>query len=179
MELRDFLAEYKKALELLKEEKVEVDTSPKTLREGYIYRIPLLGRVPVWLLVVRFTGNNHLVEVVPLSFEWTLATCYDYILSFEHPLRDTWIAQLDLATEVPLETFLLAEEEGKVKEEDLELIKKVLDDEVSIPEDRRGKGYDNPIHKEFKQIEYERHKFLVTDFLSSLSDEGVTMGGER
>jgi hypothetical protein len=173
MELRDFLEEYKKALELLKEEEVKVDLSPKNIREGHVYRIPLKGKAPVWVLVVGFTGNNHLVEVVPLSFEWVLATRYDYILNFEHPLRDTWIAQLDLTAEAPLETFLVAEEEGRIAKEDLELIKKVLRDETSIPASKRGRGYEDEVHREFKKIEYERHRFLFEDFFSSLSDEGV------
>ena len=152
MELKDFLEEYKKALAMLREDRLDTHgiKTPEKIKEGFVYEIEHEG-APVLLLVANL--EEDFAEVVPLSFSWELATRYDYILEFEHPLRDIWIAQLDLATEVPKEILFQLKERGKIKEEYLKVIKSVLDDEREIPEEKRGKGYEDEVHREFKKIE--------------------------
>ena len=170
MELKDFLDEYKRALSMLKEDRLKVYRikTPEEIKEGFVYETEYEG-APVLLLVANLEEN--FAEVVPLSFSWELATYYDYILEFEHPLRDTWIAQLDLATEVPKEILFQFNERGKIKEEDLNIIQSVLADEGEIPVEKRGRGYEDEIHKEFKELELERHRWLYEALLLSLEEE--------
>ncbi|TCK06215.1 hypothetical protein [Phorcysia thermohydrogeniphila] len=170
MELKDFLEEYKRALSMLREDRLKVYSikAPEEIKEGFVYETEYEG-APVLLLVANL--EEHFAEVVPLSFSWELATRYDYILEFEHPLRDTWIAQLDLATEVPKEILFQLKERGKIKEEDLRIIQSVLADEGEIPEEKRGRGYEDEVHKEFKRIEFERHRWLYEALLLSLDEE--------
>jgi len=167
--LKDFLDEYIEALELLKEGKFKLfkrKTSPY-VREGYVYEIETDG-TPILLLAAKV--DEEYAEVVPLSWLWELATKYDMVIEFSHPLRDVWIAQLDLAMEIPKEILHQAEEVGKVKDVDLEVIKKVLNDEIEIPKHRRGKGYEDEVHSKFKEIEFDRHKWLFESLLSSMGE---------
>jgi hypothetical protein len=170
VELKDFLDEYKRALSMLKEDRLKVYSikAPEEIKEGFVYETEYEG-APVLLLVANLEEN--FAEVVPLSFSWELATYYDYILEFEHPLRDTWIAQLDLATEIPKEILFQFNERGKIKEEDLRIIQSVLTDEGEIPVEKRGRGYEDEIHKEFKELELERHRWLYEALLLSLDEE--------
>jgi hypothetical protein len=172
VELKDFLSEYRKALKLLEGMGSYEITEKLEVKEGTVYEIPG-ERGPVWLLAVNV--KKFFVEVVPLSFMWELATKHDLIIEFEHPLRDTWIAQIDLTQDVLKETFLVASRAGNVKEEDLTLIRKIISEEVSIPEGRRGSGYKDRVHREFKEIEKERHKFLEEDLFLSMSEDEIIL----
>jgi hypothetical protein len=170
MRLGEILEEYKKALSMLREDGLILYSTgaPREIKEGFVYETAYRG-TPVLLLLANIEGE--FAEVVPLCFMWELATRYDYLLEFEHPLRDTWIAQLDLAAEIPKEMLFQFKEVGRINENDLRTIKSVLADESEIPEEKKGKGYEDEVHAEFKKLEYERHRWLYESLLLSLDEE--------
>ncbi len=172
VELKDFLNEYRKALQLVEGTQNYEIMEKLEIKEGTVYEIPG-ERGPVWLLAVNV--KEFFVEVVPLSFMWELATRHDLIMEFEHPLRNTWIAQIDLTQDALKETFIVASEAGKIKEDDLELIRKIISEEIPFPKDRTGSGYSDKVHREFKEIEREKHRFLAEDLFLSMSEDEIIL----
>ena len=168
MRLRDFLDEYVESLNLLRDSEFKSKTLNTFVREGHVYESRNSEGIPIFLLAVN-VDDRH-VEVVPLCWCWELATKYDVIVKFPHPLRETWIVQLDLAVEIPKEILYRFKEVGKISDTDLMLIKKVLNGEIEIPKNRRGKGYSDEIHSKFKEIEFKRHEWLFEVLLSSVDD---------
>ena len=165
--LRELFRDYKTSLELLKE-----DTSEKirslAIEEGKVYKLKKEG-APCWVLVVEKEKGYCLVS--PMTFMWELATKYDVLVEFLHPLRDIWIVELDLSTDVPEETLRGAVCEGAINKEDFELVRKILKEDIPIPKNKKGIGYNDRVHKEFKSFELDRHRWLYESFFSSLTDE--------
>ena len=172
--LKELLDDYRTALDLLKEEKSSEKVKTLTVEEGKVYRVEREG-APNWLLVVEKEGDYCLVS--PMTFAWELATKYDVLVKFPHVLRDNWIVQLDLSGDVPVSVLRGAVLEGELNGKDFELIKRALKENASVPPEKKGRGYEDSIHKEFKELEYERHKWLYRALLSSL-EEGDVIGEE-
>ena len=163
MKLSEILEDYIKMVKLYN----EIPLSPSgEVVEGGVYQLP--GSEPLFVVAVNKEGN--LVEVAPLSFAWPLATRLDFIVEFRHPFSDTWIVQTDLAVSVPEKLLKEAELTGKLKEEDLEILKRTLKGEAPLPKERRGRGYGDAVHEKFKEFEYRRYKFLIEELLSSIEE---------
>ena len=163
MKLSEILEDYIKMINMYE----EIPISPSgEIVEGGIYQLP--GKEPLFLVLVNREGN--FIEVAPLSFCWPLATRHDLIVELPHPFSDIWIVQTDLAASTPKKLLREAELIGKLKEEDLEILKKTLRGEAPLPRERRGGGYDDAIHEKFKDFEYKRYKFLVEELLSSIDE---------
>jgi hypothetical protein len=163
MRLEDILEDYIKMVEIY--EKTPTVPCGEVI-EGGVYWLP--ADEPLFVSVINKEGN--FVEVAPLSFCWPLATRHDLIIELSHPFSDIWIVQTDLITSVPERLLREAELIGKLKEEDLEILKKTLRGEATLPRERRGRGYNDHIHKKFKDFEYKRYKFLVEELLSSIDE---------
>jgi len=163
MKLSEILEDYIKMVNLY--QGVSLTPSGEVV-EGGVYQLP--GSEPLFVVAVNRSGR--FVEVAPLSFCWPLATRLDLILEFSHPFSDLWIAQTDLAVSVPDRLLKRAELLGKVKEEDLQILKRTLRGEAPLPKGRRGRGYGDPVHEKFKDFEYRRYKFLIEELLSSIEE---------
>ena len=164
MKLSDILEDYIKMLSIYEETPI---TPSGELIEGGVYRLP--GKEPLFVVAVNREGS--FVEVAPLSFCWPLATRLDLIVSLPHPLSDTWIVQTDLAVSVPEKLLQKAELIGRLKEEDLKILKRTLEGELPLPEERRGRGYGDPVHERFKELEYRRYRFLIDELLRAIEQE--------
>ena len=138
------------------------------IEEGSVYRIDRDG-APLWLLVVEKDRGYCLVS--PMTFMWELATKNDFLVEFPHILRENWIVELDLSSDVPEDVLKGAVYEGKLKKEDFETVKRALLEGAPLPRERTGRGYEDEIHREFKKIEYQRHRWLYESLLSSLEEE--------
>jgi len=138
------------------------------IEEGSVYRIDREG-APVWLLVVEKDRGYCLIS--PMTFMWELATKNDFLVQFPHLLRENWIVELDLSSDVPEEVLKGAVYEGKLKKEDFEIVKRALLEGAPLPKERTGRGLEDEIHREFKKIEYQRHRWLYESLLSSLDEE--------
>ncbi len=138
------------------------------IEEGSVYRVDRDG-APLWLLVVEKDRGYCLVS--PMTFMWELATKNDFLVEFPHILRENWIVELDLSSDVPEDVLKGAVYEGKLKKEDFETVKRALLEGASLPRERTGRGYEDEIHREFKKIEYQRHRWLYESLLSSLEEE--------
>jgi len=170
---KELVEQYKQLLNLLKEEG-KVKRSETSIEEGAVYE-GKLGGFPIFLLAVRKKGE--LVYFVPLSFMWELATRVDMLIEFSHPLREVWIAQFDLSSQVQ-ESFFKEfgfKKVGKVKDEDLKLIKEIYERKREIPKGRKGRGYEDEAHQEFKEIEYQRHKPIYNYFLNNLQESSTVL----
>ena len=163
MRLEEILENYIKMVEIY--EKTPTVPCGEVI-EGGVYRLP--ADEPLFVAVINKEGN--FVEVAPLSFCWPLATRYDLIVELPHPFSDTWIVQTDLAASTPEKLLREAELIGKLKDEDLKILKKTLKGEAPLPKERRGRGYGDAVHEKFKDFEYKRYKFLVEELLSSIDE---------
>ncbi|WP_457679418.1 hypothetical protein [Thermovibrio sp.] len=164
MELREILEDYKKMVEIYREPGLNPS---REVVEGGVYR--LSEDNPLFVVVVN--DNRSFVDVIPLSFCWPLATKNDFLIEFPHLLSDIWMVEVDLTTSTPVEVVKKGEFQGKLKEEDLKILKSVLKGERELPKDRTGSGGKDPIHNEFKEFEYKRYKFLVKQLLKWQSQE--------
>jgi hypothetical protein len=125
---------------------------------GDVYEIPT-RTLPIYLLVIK--TDDHFSDVVPINSLVELASKRDFLLSFPHPERDVWMAELDLLFTIPNYILAQAGYAGSLGE-DIHLIKEILAGENKIPEGRRGFGY-KEVQKLFKKIESERIKPLVEE----------------
>ncbi|MEO2069686.1 MAG: hypothetical protein ABGX27_09305 [Desulfurobacteriaceae bacterium] len=141
---------------------------PENIEEGDVFEFPL-ENLPLLVVIVNIEGSY--AEVVPMSFQWELATRYDLIVDFEHYLRDKWIVEVDMTTTVPLSILFQAQKIGKLKEEDFNIVKDAVLEGVPLPRERSGRGYEDEIHSKFKDIEAERISFLVNSLLEDISSE--------
>jgi len=164
MRLRDILDSYKKLIEMYEEVPL---TPAEKIEEGGIYWLP--AEQPLFLAVINDDGKY--VDVAPVSFEWLLATRRDLIVEVPHLLSDRWIVQTDLTITAPRKLLKGAELIGKMAEEELEILKRAVEEKGSLPKERRGMGYEDPVHREFKDFEYSRYRFLLKELLSSIDEE--------
>jgi hypothetical protein len=171
--LKNILNEYRKLIEGIymenfenKELKIWKQIDRK-VQEGDVFEVPS-NNIPNILAVYKAEGDFS--DVVPLCPQWELATKKDLLIDFHHILRNKWIAELDLVISIPNYILYQSEYAGRLKKEDVELIKQVLNGEKNIPRNRTGLGYDDDIHREFKEIERERHKWLFNELLSCIEE---------
>lgn len=172
MRLIDILNDYKKMVEIYE----EVPLIPaEKITEGGVYQLP--GNEPLFLTVIKEEGD--FADVAPTTFCWPLATKHDFLIEISHPFSDTWIVQTDLTTTVPKRVLEGAELIGKMSEEELKILKRAIEEKESLPKERRGMGYEDPVHQEFKKFEAERYKFLLNKLLSFIDEveaEGSSEG---
>jgi len=164
MRLEDILKDYIKLVKMC--EKTPITPCGEVI-EGGVYQLP--ADEPLFVAVINKEGS--FVEVAPLSFCWPLATRHDLIVELPHPFSDIWIVQTDLAASTPKKLLREAELIGKLKDEDLRILKKTLKGEAPLPKERRGRGYDDAIHEKFKDFEYKRYRFLAEELLSSIDED--------
>ena len=161
MKLRDYFEEYRRLVALYR----PVSLAPtKEVREGGVYQLP--ADQPLFVVVINKKGN--FLEVAPVSFCWPLATRHDLIVELPHPFSDTWIVQTDLISSAPVKILEGAELIGELSKGDLELLKALLRGERALPRNRRGRGYDDEVHEEFKDFEYRRFKILIGQLLEEV-----------
>ena len=165
--LETLLEEYKKGITLLEKDGVELgEELPQTYEVGGIY-----AKGTVVVAIVDYDKGYYTVS--PVSFEWTLATTCDLVITLPHFLRDTWIVQLDLTSDLPEDYlkekgFLYL---GKLSESDLKLVREAILHGKELPKERTGRGHSDPVHRAFKTFEYERHLDLYQSFLESIGRE--------
>lgn len=165
MRLKTLFEDYKKGIELLKGVELS-ETIPKTYEVGGVY-----SKGTIVIAIVDYDKGYYTVS--PLSFEWTLATKCDLVISFPHLLRDTWIVQLDLTTDVP-EEYLKENNYrylGKLSQTDLKLLRDAIIYDKELPRERTGRGYGDSVHRAFKRYEYERHLELYRSLLESIAED--------
>jgi len=163
--LKQFLEIYE---ELLKEdtypngnESFDSEKESFNVVEGSVFESPLTG-LPFLFTVVEKKKNS--VVIALMSDFWELATNRDIFVQLPHPVRETWIVETDITCEVPenlINNFLFV---SKLEDEDIKLIKEAVSGK-DIPVDRRGRGYNDPVHKRFKELERERLQSLFTGFI--------------
>jgi len=85
-----------------------------------------------------------------------------------HPFSDLWIVQTDLMTSTSARVLEGAELIGELSKNDLKLLKAVSRGERTLPKERRGRGYGDPVHEEFKEFEYARYKRLFAELLKEV-----------
>ena len=163
-----FLEEYKKTLQELSQIPLGGETLAFDVEEGCVYRVEKDG-APVWLLVVEKDRGYCLVS--PMTFMWELATKNDLLVKFPHVLRENWIVELDLSTDIPEELLKGSIYEGKLSSEDFKTVKDALLEGTPLPKERTGRGYEDEVHREFKKLEYNRHRWLYESLLLSLDSE--------
>ena len=161
MELKDVLKDYKKLISLYRPVPL---TPAEEIKEGGVYQ--LNWKEPAFLAVI--VDGGRFVEVAPVSFAWPLATRLDLIVELPHPFSDLWIVQTDLMTSTSAKILEGAELIGELSKDDLELLKAVLKGERALPKERRGRGYGDPVHEEFKDFEYRRYKRLFAELLKEV-----------
>ncbi len=163
--LKQFLEIYE---ELLKEdtypngnESFDSEKESFNVVEGSVFESPLTG-LPFLFTVVEKKKNS--VVIALMSDFWELATNRDIFVQLPHPVRETWIVETDITCEVPenlINNFLFV---SKLEDEDIKLIKEAVSGK-DIPVNRRGRGYNDPVHKRFKELERERLQSLFTGFI--------------
>jgi len=163
--LKQFLEIYE---ELLKEdtypngnESFDSEKESFNVVEGSVFESPLT-ELPFLFTVVEKKKNS--VVIALMSDFWELATNRDIFVQLPHPVRETWIVETDITCEVPenlINNFLFV---SKLEDEDIKLIKEAVSGK-DIPVDRRGRGYNDPVHKRFKELERERLQSLFTGFI--------------
>jgi hypothetical protein len=126
--------------------------------------------LPFLFTVVEKKENNVLIAL--MSDFWELGTNKDIFVRFSHPVRDTWIVETDITCVVPksfLENFRFA---GKLSSEDIAFVKKALSGE-EIPLNKRGSGYNDRIHKQFKSLERDRLQLLFSGFMEKNEEKDL------
>jgi len=164
--LKNLVEDYDRAIkgEGMESEKLILWTqSGKEVEKADVYEIPT-GTIPILLVVYGFDENY--ADVIPMSYQWELATEVDLIVKFEHPLRGKWIVELDMMITVPKYILYQAEFAGTLK--DFDVVEKAIE-EGEIPANRKGIGLNDPVHRRFKNIEAERHRWLFSALLNSLN----------
>ena len=161
--LQEILNLYKLSLEREGETKVKVEQEPLKVEEGNLVELfPSPDGLEMVFLVFR-KPKNGLVELLPLSGFWELATPDDVIVKVE---GKNYIVQTDLGIDVPEEVFKegitgrVFLPAGKLTPEEMEEVKKVHEGK------KRGAGrmWGGP-KGEFKKLEAKRYFPL---FLSTL-----------
>ena len=133
-----------------------LNVSKGSVFESYSTSLPFL------FVVVSEKEDTLLIAL--MSDFWELATNKDIFVSLSHPVRETWIVETDITCEIPksfIQNFLPA---GKLKGDDFELVRKAINGE-NIPINKRGKGYNDPIHERFKHLERERFQSIFPRFI--------------
>jgi hypothetical protein len=161
MRLKEILEGYKKLVKLY--EPVELIPAEE-IEEGGIYWLP--WKEPAFLAVIE--KDKKFADVAPVSFCWPLATRRDFIVEIPHLISDTWIVQMDLLITTSLKVLKGAELIGKLSTEDLKILKDDANAVKPIPKNRRGMGYNDPIHDDFKDFEYRRYRRLLSYLLDEI-----------
>jgi hypothetical protein len=133
----------------------------RDIREGDVLEIDT-ELLPVLLTVVE--KGKVSVKVALMCDCWELATDRDVLVSFSHPIRDVWMVETDITYNLPLsmvKNFSLA---GKLNKSDLETVKLAIKG-MDVPLHRRGRGYNDPIHRRFKEIEKDRANAIFKTFI--------------
>ncbi len=161
LDYKKLIFDYKKFISLFRAVPL---TPTKEVREGGVYQLP--ADEPLFVAVINKEGD--FLEVAPVSFCWPLATRHDLIVELPHPFSDTWIVQTDLISSAPVKILEGAELIGELSKGDLELLKALLRGERALPKNRRGRGYDDLVHREFKDFEYRRYRKLIGQLLEEV-----------
>jgi hypothetical protein len=122
------------------------------VQEGFVFEVGT-ENLPVLLVVVE--KQRKVVKVALMCDQWELATERDVLVDFSHPIRNMWIVETDIVYTLPLSVLKNFSFSGRLNEGDLRIVKMAVNEE-EIPLYKRGRGYNDPIHRRFKEIEMER-----------------------
>lgn len=157
---------FKKIQSMLKPSKI-ISMEKPVVSVGDVYEKPT-DTLPLTVAVLDITEDSVFVALMSHVIE--LATPDDLLVSFNHPLRNKWIVETDLAIELSKDKFFSNFYfVGKLEKKDIEILKNFINGE-DLPKDKTGRGFAVPEKQEFKKIEFARYNMLFLILMKKLDE---------